>query len=315
MGYTKESAAPVAAGRDAQYLNAQTKFTASEDSLTAFKNAIRDAGLTPPEVIELGRLHRFPGYGKRSGNTAGWCKLFPDGRAGIFGDWSTDLSEVWRRHSNAVISPAERAELDVQIAAAKATRDRETHERQRSAAARARRLWRSAKPADAEHGYLIAKRIQPHKSRQCNMQLVLPLYDFDRHLHSLQFIGPDGDKKLLKGGKKSGCFISVAGTAPTARVLICEGWATGATLAENEPEALVLAAVDAGNLKAVATGARNKWPDAEIVIGADADPIGREKGRAAAIAAGALLAIPEFPPGAEGSDYNDLALLRAGGAQ
>ncbi|MGN8159505.1 hypothetical protein ACS8YF_12625, partial [Salinisphaera sp. SWV1] len=80
---------------------------------------------------------------------------------------------------------------------------------------------------------------------------------------------------------------------------------------QRRPSALVLAAIDAGNLKEVSTGARNKWPDTEIVVCADADDIGREKGRAAAIAAGALLAIPEFPAGAEGSDYNDLANLAA----
>ncbi|MGN8160620.1 hypothetical protein ACS8YF_18355 [Salinisphaera sp. SWV1] len=95
------------------------------------------------------------------------------------------------------------------------------------------------KPADAGHAYLIKKRVQRHRARQYGNRLALPLYDFDRILHSLQFIGPGGDKRLLKGGRKQGCFIPVSGRMPTSRVLICEGWATGATLAESEPRALL----------------------------------------------------------------------------
>jgi len=46
-----------------------------ECAISQFKEAIRAAGLEPPDVIEPGKLHRFPGVGKRNGNTAGWCKL------------------------------------------------------------------------------------------------------------------------------------------------------------------------------------------------------------------------------------------------
>jgi putative DNA primase/helicase len=59
-----------------------------------FRDAIRAAGLTPPDLIEPGRFHRFPGEGKRNGNTAGFCKLFPDERGGIFGDFSTGIVEL-----------------------------------------------------------------------------------------------------------------------------------------------------------------------------------------------------------------------------
>jgi putative DNA primase/helicase len=92
---------------------------------------------------------------------------------------------------------------------------------------------------------------------------------------------------------------------------LSEGWATGATLAEAEPEALVLAAVDAGNLEAVAVGARRRWPNLPMVICGDADPAGTEAATRAARAAGAEVAFPEFPPGATGTDWNDLAAVLA----
>nr|VFJ73984.1 MAG: hypothetical protein BECKFW1821C_GA0114237_105618 [Candidatus Kentron sp. FW] len=57
----------------------------------------------------------------------------------------------------------------------------------------------------------------------------------------IQFIAPDGEKRLLKNGRKQGCFIHVHGdTVNPSGVIICEGWATGCTLAENEPGSLVL---------------------------------------------------------------------------
>ncbi|MDZ7810641.1 MAG: toprim domain-containing protein [Arhodomonas sp.] len=101
---------------------------------------------------------------------------------------------------------------------------------------------------------------------------------------------------LLSGGRKRGSlYPSGRPDARRLRVLICEGWATGATLAALEPNALVLAAIDAGNLRPVAT-ARREWPDVEIVIAADTDEVGVDEARGAAVAAEALVAVPETSP-------------------
>ena len=61
-----------------------------------FRNAILAVGLELPNFIEPGRMYRFPGIDKHTGNTAGWCKLFDDGLGGCFGDWSSGLSEYWQ---------------------------------------------------------------------------------------------------------------------------------------------------------------------------------------------------------------------------
>jgi putative DNA primase/helicase len=135
----------------------------------------------------------------------------------------------------------------------------------------------------------------------------LPLTDLQsKRITSLQYIWPDGTKRLLPGGKKRACVIYVAGDiAHASQILFAEGWATGATLSDLDPDAAVFSAIDAGNLHPVATEARRVWPDKELVICADADPIGEAKARHAAIAAGALIAVPEFPEGIKGSDWND----------
>ncbi|AKH19898.1 toprim domain-containing protein [Sedimenticola thiotaurini] len=291
------------------------------DAISSFRDAIRAAGLEPPDVIKLGKLHRFPGTGKRYGNTAGWCKLFDDGIGGCFGDWSSGFTENWQAKRDKPYSQAERAAFARRVEEAKKQAEIQRCVQQADAANRAAAIWNAATSAPGDHPYLIRKRIQPHGARLHKGALMLSILDFSDKLTSLQFIAPDGGKLLLAGGRKQGCFIPVAGDMenPT-RVIICEGWATGCTLAEDEPAALVLAAIDAGNLAPVAVAARCRWPSAELVIAGDDDRLtagnpGATKAKFAAIASGALLALPQWPKGApeQLTDFNDLAVWLAGG--
>ncbi len=290
--------------------------------MIGFQDVIRAAGLEPPEVIVPGRLHRFPGRGKRPTNRAGWCLLFEDGRGGVFGDWSSGFSQTWQAKRDQALSPAERAAFDHAVAAAKARARAEQSARHQAAARRALAIWGRARPAPPDHLYLCRKGIAPHGARLHRGRLVLPVQDFEGRLVSLQFIAPDGTKRLLSGGRKRGAFISVTGEMECpGRVIVAEGWATACTLAEDDPEALVLAAIDAGNLKPVALGARQRWPEASLIIAGDDDRLtpgnpGCIQAMEAAQAAGALLAMPEWPEGAPEhlTDFNDLAVWLRGGA-
>ena len=203
------------------------------------------------------------------------------------------------------------AEREAERERARATRTRLEQESHLAAAERALRIWNAAGPADPGQEYLRRKRVEPHGARQWNGLLCLPVVDFARALWSLQFIEGDGSKRLLREGRKAGNHIPVQEPAEPSRLLLCEGWATGATLAEWEPDAVVLAAIDAGNLEAVAIAARKRFPDREVVICGDADPAGVNAATRAARAAGAMVAFPEFPPGTEGTDFNDLAAVLA----
>ncbi|WP_143292886.1 toprim domain-containing protein, partial [Burkholderia pseudomallei] len=111
---------------------------------------------------------------------------------------------------------------------------------------------------------------------------------------------------------KAGCF-SLIGGAVSSVLLVGEGYATCATLAAatGYPAAV---AFDAGNLHAVATALRGRYPDARIVVCADEDHTtdgnpGVTKARAAADAVAGTVAIPDFGPNrpATGTDFNDLA--------
>ena len=81
------------------------------DPQTQFRQRIISTGLTPPEVIVSGKLHRFPGIGKHHGNKAGWCILFDDCQGGCFGDWSSDISETWQVERTRPLSQNKQAEF------------------------------------------------------------------------------------------------------------------------------------------------------------------------------------------------------------
>ncbi|MCG7867615.1 MAG: toprim domain-containing protein [Candidatus Thiodiazotropha taylori] len=290
------------------------------DTQSNFRDTIRAAGLEPPEAIQPGRLYRFPGIGKRPSNRAGWCLLFDDGLGGCFGDWSTGLTETWQIKRDKPYTKAECANAARRVEQAKKQVEAERNARQADASKRAAAIWKAATPALGKHPYLIRKHIQPHGARLYKHALLLPVVDFTNRLASLQFIGTDGGKLLLSGGRKQGCFIPVAGNMKlSTSIIICEGWATGCTLAEDDPTALVLAAIDSGNLMPVAMAARNRWPSAKLVIAGDDDRLtagnpGATKSKAAAIASGALLALPQWPENAPEhlTDFNDLVVWLGG---
>lgn len=285
------------------------------DAIFQFRQAMRAAGLEPPDVIEAGTLHRFPGIGKRNGNTAGWCKLFDDGLGGCFGDWSSGFSENWQAKHETPFSTVERGALKRHVAEAQAQFDSERRARQIEAAARAVAIWNAAAPAPGDHAYLVRKSIQAHGARLHNGALLIPMRD-GGELHSLQFIWPDGDKRFLAGGRVAGCYFSIGNTQGAAALCIAEGFATGATIHEATGHPVAVA-FNAGNLKAVAQAMRARFPTLPLIVCAD-DDAGNEgnpgltKASEAARAIGGLLAIPVFgldrPQGA--TDFNDMAAVR-----
>ena len=138
--------------------------------------------------------------------------------------------------------------------------------RAEEAAALAERIWASARPAPDDHSYLTAKKVAPLGLRMdARGHLVVPLQDGDGRLHSVETIAPDGAKRYLAGGAKRGHFAVVGAepgplAEPTAPLLICEGWATGASL-HIATGHTVIAAMDAGNLMPVAEALRARFPD------------------------------------------------------
>ena len=290
------------------------------DTVGQFRQVLADAGLpAAPETNFIcdGELHRFRVESDKRGSRNGWYVLHLDGvPAGAFGSWRAGISENWCSKGQEQLTEAERRQLRERMEKARTARQSQLKQRHATAAHRARRIWKSTKPAAPDHPYLVKKKVNSFRARQLGPALVLDIRDIRGELSSIQFIQPDGSKKLLSGGAKQERFIPVTtaeGTEPET-VLICEGWATGATLADSMPGAMVVAAIDAGNLPAVAVAIRQRWPACDLIVCGDDDR--KTEGNPGAVAArkaaelsAARLALPEWPEGCPVhlSDFNDLA--------
>lgn len=284
------------------------------DPVAGLLDAMRSAGIDPVDLGQIvadGTLRRFRVEGDKPGTLNGWCVLRPT--FGVAGSWKAGTSCTWSSRSTSSMSRSEKDALYRSIRESRVEAQRQREAKQQQAAERAAELWSKAKPAKPSHPYLLRKRIKPGNARQSGDLLVLRIMDIDGDLRGLQYIGPDGAKRILSGTAKRGHFIGVAGNLSASLIVLAEGWATAATVARDFPGAAVLAAIDAGNLEPVARAVRSHYPNAEILIAADDDRCtsgnpGLTAARAAAAAVGAKLARPVWPPGSplELSDFNDL---------
>ncbi len=275
-----------------------------------FIRAIHEAGIPiNDEIITDGKLHRAHVDGDKAGTRNAWYVLH-DGNypAGAFGCNKRGISGKWRAdQKSASFTQADRDRFE-QERHARAEAQERTHS---DAAIRARQMLEQATRDATEHAYIVRKGIQPHTVRVNGYGLlVIPIYSASTgKLQTVQMIDADGNKKMLTDGRVSGgCFpfadMPDFWVNAEQRIGICEGYATGATLAETLPTVAMFAAFSAGNLLAVATALRVSFPDAKITLYADNDvnQIGQRYASAAATAIDGLVAIPPIA----GCDWNDM---------
>ena len=305
------------------------------DPVDLFRAAIESAGYTAPdELIADGRLHRFSPEGRRK-DDAGWYLLHLDNiPAGTFGNWRTGESQNWCAKSDSEMSPGERAAIRERIKTAQRQRDAETARRNAEAASKAAQMWAAGLPV-AGHSYLTSKRVKAHGLRLGTWQrwdretgeittiedvLYVPMRNTAGELASLQGITSEGEKLFLSGGKVKGMYHSIG--RPIGRLIIGEGYATCATIYEATQDGIAVA-FSSGNLEAVATRLRVKYPCLSIIIAADDDYLSKDvagnlsnpglaAANKAAAAVGGKVAIPDFtglPRGPRDVDFNDLARL------
>jgi putative DNA primase/helicase len=298
-----------------------------------FLDAILAFGIGPAKNVNFqadGRIHRYRVEGDKAGSKNGWYVLYVDGAvpAGAFGSWKTGESGTWSAKAEHAMSQQERDELRWKMQEAKLARERELQQVRAEARAKAEKLWGIATPAAAGradaggsdssadvHPYLLTKGIKPYGVRRLKTMLVVPVRATDGRLISLQFIGPDGSKRFVTGGEVAGGYHAIG--KPEGTLLICEGFATGASLREATGFAVAVA-FNAGNLLPVAKAMREKFPALRIVICADNDQFtegnpGRSRARSAAETVGGLVAEPMFDLhelASKPTDFNDLHRMR-----
>lgn len=275
-----------------------------------FRAAMLAASLAPPdEVVPDGRLHRFSTNGKAK-DDSGWYVLHLDGTpAGAFGCWRSGLQSSWCTKADNDMTEAEREAHRHRIKAIQAQRETEQSLRQQQASDAAALIWKAGTPATG-HVYSTRKGIKPHGVKCDGHHLLIPMRDTSGKLYSLQTIAPDGSKRFQPGGRVKGCYHSIG--KPNGMLIVCEGYATGASIHEASGHAVAVA-FNAGNLRAVAESLRAKHPALKIMLAADDDVgtlgnPGLTKATEAARAVDGYLTKPDFCNGrpAGATDFNDL---------
>jgi putative DNA primase/helicase len=270
--------------------------------ISEFKEAMLDNCIEPPDVIiGDGRLHRF----KINGKLNGAYVLHLDARpAGYFEDFKQGIKVRWKLAGDfKQLTDAERRAFAIERQRQAEQHQIEEKSRHDRAIEKAAYIWEQSTPV-INHQYLVKKNVQAHTARCYRGSLVIPLYDENGALVSLQFIGDDGSKRMMKGGKAQGscCFIGDSACLEMgSTILIAEGWATGATLYECTGFFTVLA-LSAGNLSAVALKIRKNYPHNKIIICADNDEsgVGQRAAAEAALLVNGSFVIPPIL-----GDFND----------
>lgn len=237
--------------------------------------AIRDAGLTPPQYVQLdGILHRF-NSGEKGKKKNGWYCAYADGvPAGRFGCWKEGIEVAWTAEVDREITDADRMAMSLRQSEAKSKRDAERKLWQEAAADTAEIIWSGCGPANADHPYLATKGIQPHGTRITgDGRLVVPVYDREGEIISLQYIDGEGNKKYAFGGKMVGARFLI-GPVNGQTIFVVEGFATGASVHE-ATQMPTWVAFGKGGLGELATNLRaSHGPQANIIIVADNDESG-----------------------------------------
>jgi hypothetical protein len=133
--------------------------------------------------------------------------------------------------------------------------------------------------------------------------LVVPLYDADGTLSSLQYIDAEGGKLYHPGGQTGGKFWWLGSMDEPGTIYIAEGFATAATIhqATHRP---VVVAYSASNLVPVVEAMRVLHPTSDLVVVADNDKsgVGQRYAEQACAKHGARMVMPPIL-----GDVNDYA--------
>lgn len=209
--------------------------------------------------------------------------------------------------------PVMSADRVAELQSRQARFEAEQAEKRDAAMRQARERWIAADPTYSSHPYLEAKGIKPNGTRLDGAHILVPLHGPDGKIQSLQTIDARGHKLFCSDLPTAGGLFVIGrkiGETP-GPVLVCEGFATGATLHEATGRTVVVA-FNAGNFVKVAELLAAAHPGVPWIAAGD-DDRGKAKnvGREAAIAAARILGcpavFPTFPAASLGTDFNDMA--------
>lgn len=135
--------------------------------------------------------------------------------------------------------PKMNAEMKRRLAAEREKRDERLALDQAEARLKAQRRWAKATPLDGHNAYLEKKGVAPHGCKVEGDNLLVPIYDDEGEILSVQSIAPDSSKRFHPGARVMGGRMNIG--IHFGKTIICEGYATGASIYEALAEQVCVA--------------------------------------------------------------------------
>lgn len=267
---------------------------------------MQDFGLAVSHIeVDTPSIRRVK-YGQKKNNNGfyrAWSNPGTDLISGIYGTYSPTY-QIYKFESNAQVptfNEAQKFQLE---------KRKESNAMVEKAFDPDLSIWDDGIDVDPDHPYLRMKKIKAYGLKQYNgmkgPELLVPLIDEDAKLKGVQRITSNGGKFFVKNTPKKGCFHRIDGNDVIA---ICEGYATGATIAEATGWT-VLVCFDCGNMRNVA----RKFRTERLIVCADDDyenpeNPGLKKAKEIRDDFYCPMVYPKWVEGdLRGTDFNDLGL-------
>jgi len=224
-----------------EYKNLELK----ENHISFAAKCMEVLGVMPPATITDGEFHRFGKEGRC------WYVLHESqwetgAIYGSYGDWSRPEYEKLKfcsRGENGLTNE-ERRDAEEQRKLLEIKKKKLEEEIRKEM-----RGYYNNLPPVSSHPYLEKKKVKAGKDLRIDGDtLVIPLYNDKGEIQTVQRITPEGKKRFYYGLPSSSVRYIFSGDA---RVFLCEGYATGASIHE-ATGATVVCAISAGNIPKVA---------------------------------------------------------------
>ena len=250
----------------------------SAEARTQFEDFLRTNGaiLDRRDPVMDGKKHRIrlqgDRGGKKSGSYVGHLNGHPNGWFNDFRDGGSEINATWSYSGE---KPDPVAALHINAVNAQEAWDRAVQARllhDQKARTSAQRYKRTAQ-AGHDHPYLQKKGVQAARGVHIDNRqgLVIPLYNTDGQIRSIQTIDPEGNKRLAKDAEKAGNFFVVGGSLKDNHpIVLAEGYATAASCAMALRHPVVMT-VDSGNLVKVAENLHARYPGSPMLFLGDDD--------------------------------------------
>jgi len=295
-----------------------TSFPITGDLRAQFVAWLLEQGVEVDEtkIMDQGAVNRAKWVGSHKNKKDVWFQCWFDQSRpyGRFGDWKTSGKDVlgqWNAENSEgrKLTKAQIEQIKEETRIRKEEYDREQKIKWDQAALECQEIWNKAQKTDT-HPYLQKKGVMSHGLRvHKDGRLLIPLYNMEFKIQSLQYIDDNNRKLMHKGGKASGGFFIIGKELikQSHTLNYVEGYATGASF-YNDYREPVIVCFSAEGLKVVSGQIFERQQEKlhRFIADNDESNTGKEKAEQAAGLLKQKNGNVEIKMPSEVGDYNDM---------